>query len=52
MQINQGETERDSAFLKRKRVIFRQREEILAQVEREIRSCSEEVRTKRAIESA
>jgi len=35
MEINQGNTERDSAFLKRKRVIFRQEEAILAQVERE-----------------
>ena len=36
MEINQRETERDSAFLKRKRVIFRQEEAILAQVEIEI----------------
>ena len=36
MEINQGGTEIDSAFLKRRRVIFRQEEAILAQVEREI----------------
>ena len=36
MEINQGDTERDSAFLKRKRVVFRREEAILAQVEREI----------------
>ena len=34
MEINQGNTERDAAFLKRKRVIFRQEEAILAQVEK------------------
>ena len=37
MKINQGDTERDSAYLKRKRVVFRQEEAILAQVEREIK---------------
>ena len=34
MEINQGGTVRDSAFLKRKRVIFRQEEAILNQAER------------------
>ena len=34
MEINQGGTVRDSAFLKRKRVIFRQEEAILNQVEK------------------
>jgi hypothetical protein len=36
MEISQGSKERDSAFLKRKRLQFHQEEEIVAKVEREI----------------
>ena len=36
IEINQGGTKRDWAFLKRKRVFSRQEEVILAQVEKEI----------------
>ena len=36
MLINQGDTDRDSACLERKRAVFRQGEAILAQAEKDI----------------
>jgi hypothetical protein len=36
MEISQGSGERESAFLKRKRLVFHQEEEIVAKVQREI----------------
>ena len=36
VEINQGDTKRDLAFLKRKRVHFRQKDAILAQLKRGI----------------